>query len=89
MPLPGSAGLDEPGVVVSALEGRTLVLVRDGETLRAWSDAGGSWRDEDGIETPGRAGTAIAVTNRRLVLWGGFVRDHGFAAGGVLISLEP
>jgi hypothetical protein len=88
-PLPSSAGLAEPGVVVSTVNRRALVLVPEGEALRAWSDAGGAWQDEGIVESPGRAGAAIAVTERRLVLWGGFVRGSGFAADGMLVSLEP
>jgi hypothetical protein len=88
-PLPSSARLAEPGVVVSTLSRRPFVLVPKNEALRAWSDAGGTWRDEGFVETPGRAGAAVAVTTRQLVLWGGFVRGRGLAADGALVTLEP
>ena len=65
------------------------MLVPEDEVLRAWSDDGGTWRDEGVIETSGRAGAAVAVTSGQLVLWGGFVRSRGFATDGTLISFEP
>jgi hypothetical protein len=88
-PLPDPAGLPEPGVVVSVLDRRVVVLVPEGEALRAWSDPDSTWRDEGMIATPGRAGAAVAVMKRQLVLWGGFVRGRGLAEDGMLISVEP
>jgi len=88
-PLPRSSGLAEPGVIVVTVNRRVRVLVPEDEVLRAWSDDGGTWRDEGVIETSGRAGAAVAVTSGQLVLWGGFVRSRGFATDGTLISFEP
>jgi hypothetical protein len=84
-----SAALAEPGVVVSFVSDRVLVLVPDAEVLRIWSCARDSWRDEGVIEAPSRSGATIAVTKDHLVVWGGFARGRGFSADGTLVSLEP
>lgn len=88
-PLPlRSAALAEPGFVAAALADRVVVVAPEGGGLAVWSDAEGVWRPETSIETPARAGAAVAAAPGYLVIWGGFARGRGLLSSGTLLSLD-